>query len=73
MSYEESLRACPHCGRATWHGRDVVDVFRPRSLTVFSHLITLWNDLAVPWRCLDCGRSGRRSAHPPAHDPPASS
>jgi hypothetical protein len=65
MSYEESSRYCPQCGRATWHGRDVVDVFRARSLAVFSHLITLWNDHVIPWRCLDCGRRGRGRG--PAH------
>lgn len=62
MSYEESSRYCPSCGRPSWHGRDVVDVFRPRSLTVFSHLITVFNDLLIPWRCLDCGRRSRGKA-----------
>jgi hypothetical protein len=68
MSYEESLRTCSACGRPTWHGRDVVDVFRARKLAVFSHAITLWNDWLVPWRCLTCGHTGRRSSHPPAVD-----
>jgi hypothetical protein len=62
MSYEESFRHCPACRRETWHGRDVVDVFRPRSLTLVSHFITLYNDLVIPWRCLDCGRQTRGPA-----------
>ena len=59
MSYEESLRLCPSCRRETWHGRDVVDVFRPIALTAVSHLITVVNDLCIPWRCLECGRRTR--------------
>jgi hypothetical protein len=68
MSYEESLRDCPGCRREAWHGREVVDVYRPRSLTLFSHLITLYNDLLLPWRCLDCGHRsrGRGRRRPPA-------
>ncbi len=62
MSYEESQRDCPDCGRPTWHGRDVVDVFRPKSLTALSHLITIYNDMVIPWRCLDCGRRARGRA-----------
>lgn len=62
MSYEEALRFCPGCRRETWHGREVVDVFRPRSLVAASHLITVFNDLCVPWRCLECGRRTRGKA-----------
>ena len=69
MSYEEAFRFCPGCRRQTWHGRDVIDVFRAASLTVFSHLITVFNDLVISWRCLDCGRRSRGRARPPASRP----
>ncbi len=62
MSYEESLRPCPVCQRETWHGRDVVDVFRAKSLTALSHAITVFNNVCIPWRCLDCGRKSRGKA-----------
>ena len=62
MEYEEDRRPCRTCGRDTWHGRDAPGVFRPRSLAVFSHLITVWTDLAVPWACLECGRKSRGRA-----------
>ena len=67
MSYEESERYCPRCLRPTWHGRTPPDPFRARSLTVFSHLLTLGSDLFLPWRCLDCGarQRGRPVAPPP--------
>jgi hypothetical protein len=64
MSYEEVDRFCPRCGRDTWHGRDVFEVFRAGSLTALSHLITVWNDLFIPWQCLDCGRRSRRRSGP---------
>ncbi|MCA1685012.1 MAG: hypothetical protein LC745_03320, partial [Planctomycetia bacterium] len=62
MSYEESLRGCPACRRETWHGRDVVDVYRSKALTAASHLITIYNDVCIPWRCLECGRLSRGKA-----------
>jgi hypothetical protein len=68
MSYEESLRDCPTCRRETWHGRDVVDVYRARKWTLFSHLITIYNDLVIPWECLGCGRRARGKAGPPHVD-----
>src|SRR4051794_25848676 len=64
MSYEEACRYCPACRKETWHGRDVLDVFRPRSLTVFSHLITVFNDVCISWRCLECGRRSRGRVRP---------
>jgi hypothetical protein len=69
MSYEESSRYCPRCDRLTWHGRDVVDVFRARSLTLLSHLITLWNNRMSPWQCLDCGH---KAIGPPRPQTPPS-
>jgi len=71
MSYEEDFRPCPACRGETWHGRDVVDVLRPRALTAVSHLITVFNDLLIPWRCLDCGRRSRGKVRPqnPRHLP----
>jgi hypothetical protein len=62
MSYEEDLRPCRHCGQPTWHGREVVDVFESGWLAVFSHLITLYNDLLVSWRCVVCGGRSRGRA-----------
>ena len=58
MSYEESHRRCPECARATWHGREVPDVYRSYWLTVVSHLITVYSDLFIPWTCLECGGKG---------------
>jgi hypothetical protein len=62
MSYEEAPLDCPRCKEETWHGRDVADVFQARSLAVFSHMITVYNDLIIPWRCLRCGRERRGRA-----------
>lgn len=59
MTYEESLRHCPNCGRPTWHGRDVPEVYRSYWLVIFSHLITVYTDMFIKWTCLDCGRKGR--------------
>ena len=58
MSYEEAFRRCPRCGVETWHGRDVLDVYRHTWLTALSHLVTVGNDLFVPWRCLTCSQPG---------------
>ena len=65
MSYEESLRLCPKCKKATWHGREVPDVYKSYWLTLPSFLITVYSDLFIRWKCLDCGRKGRAKAVKP--------
>jgi hypothetical protein len=72
MSYEEARLDCPACGRETWHGRDVADVFRSRGLTALSHLITLSNNLLIPWTCLGCGRRTRGRPKPGPYIPGSS-
>ena len=73
MSYEEARLDCPRCRRETWHGRDVADVFRARSLVASSHVILLFTHFFVAWRCLECGGRTRGRAKPvpyfPAVDP----
>ena len=66
MLYDEAPFDCPRCRHRTWHGKNVVGIFRARSLTALSHAITVFNNRVVPWRCLDCGnkRWGRADPGP---------
>lgn len=69
-SYEEDFRPCKRCGERTWHGRNAPGVFSDASLTVFSHLITVYTDVLVPWRCLTCGAKARGKSSPPGPESP---
>lgn len=64
----QSRRNCRSCGRKTLHARATLGTGWGCLLTVLTAglflpiwlLIGVWEGLAVPWRCQECGQ-GRRS------------